>query len=123
MIKTILVPGLNAICSRSALETALQAARLFDGHITGLHVHPDARELARYTASLDSDSGMFSSQIWEAMVEGDKSVAARSRKIFDAFCAQEKLATASKPGAQGISVEWKELSGNNRDQMIAEAQV
>ncbi len=123
MIKTILVPGLNAICSRSALETALQAARPFGGHITYLHVHPDARELARYTATLDSELGMFASQIWEAMVEGDKTAAARSRKIFDAFCAQEKLASADKPGAQGVSVEWKDRAGNNRDQTIAEAQI
>jgi nucleotide-binding universal stress UspA family protein len=122
MIKNILVPGLNAICSRSALETALQAARLFDAHMTCLHVHPDARELARYTATLDSESGMFASQIWEAMVEGDKTAAARSRKVFDAFCAQEKLTSADKPGAQGVSVEWKERAGNNCDQTIAEAQ-
>jgi len=42
MFKTILVPGLNSVSTPKAMGMALTVARLFDGHIEQLHVHPDA---------------------------------------------------------------------------------
>lgn len=117
MIKTILVPGLNSICSPVALDLALTVAREFDAHITCLHVHPDARELSRLTTSLDSQSGMFSGQIWDAIVAGDKECAARSRKTFDAFCDRERLGGAS-PNTAGVTAAWSEAEGNNRAAIV-----
>jgi nucleotide-binding universal stress UspA family protein len=113
MFKNVLVPSLSSVCSVPAMELALKMARPCEGHVEFLHVHPDARELARYAGSLDVESSMFTSQIWEAMEEGDKQCAARSRKIFDAFCTERKLGTAS--------ASFRELSGNNRDRTIARA--
>ncbi len=39
-VKTILVPVLNHLQARSAIETAFLVARRFDGHVVGLHVKP-----------------------------------------------------------------------------------
>ena len=39
-IKTILVPVLNLLQARSAIETAFLVARRFNGHVVGLHVRP-----------------------------------------------------------------------------------
>ncbi|HET9805117.1 MAG TPA: universal stress protein [Candidatus Acidoferrum sp.] len=116
MIKSILVPGLNAVADPKALELALKVARLFAGHIDCLHIHPDAGELARYSTSLDIESGVFSSQIWESLVAGDKICAAHSRKIFDAFYARENLGTAG-----AVTAAWHEVEGNARDQTVEEA--
>jgi len=116
MIKTILVPGLNSVCSPTALELGLKVARQFDGHIACLHVHPDARELSRITTSLDSQSGMFAGQIWDALVAGDKTCAARSKKTFDAFCTREKWCGA--PDKPGVTAAWSEVEGNNRDAIV-----
>lgn len=118
MVKTILVPGLNSICSPSALELALQVARQFDGRISCLHVHPDARELSRFTTSLDAQSGMFAGQIWDALVAGDKSCTNRSRKVFDAFCTKEQLSGAPS-NKSGVTAAWNEVEGNNRDEIVA----
>lgn len=116
MYKTILVPGLNALCRESALELATQVARQCDARIEYLHVHPDSRELARYASTLDMQSSMFSSQIWEAMVEGDKICAVRARKAFDTFCAREKLS-----GEGAVSAVFRESDGNAAERIAAEA--
>lgn len=116
MIKSILVPGLNAIATSKALELALSVARLFDGRIEYLHIHPDARELARYSASLDVESGVFSSQIWDSLVAADKSCLARSRKVFDAFRKREDLGPDTRATA-----DWHEVEGNSLEQTVEEA--
>jgi nucleotide-binding universal stress UspA family protein len=116
MLKSILVPGLNAVATSKALELALSVARLFDGRIEYLHIHPGARELARYSTSLDVEQGVFSSQIWDSLVAADKSCLARSRKVFDAFCKREDLGPGSR-----VRADWHEVEGNNREQTIEEA--
>ena len=118
MIKTILVPSLSSILSPQALDLSLKAAKLFDSHIECLHVHPDARELARYTTALDAESSAFSGQIWEAMVEGDKTCTKRSRKVFDDFSAREGLKTGE---SAGVTISWREEAGNNLDQTTRRA--
>src|SRR5690349_20609671 len=115
-MKSILVPGLNAIASSKALGLALDVARIFDGRIECLHIHPDVHELARYTASLDVESGVFSGQIWDSLVAADKSCLSRSRKVFDAFCKREDLGAGSR-----VRADWHEVEGNSREQTIQEA--
>jgi hypothetical protein len=112
---------LNSICSPKALELGFQIARPFDGRVTCLHVHPDARELSRFTTSLDAQSGVFTGQIWDALVAGDKECALRSRKVFDAFCAREHL-SGSPSDKSGVTAVWRELEGNNRDEIIGASQ-
>ena len=113
MFRSVLVPSLTSVCNEAAMELACRVAGPAEGHVTFLHVHPDARELARYTSSLDVESSMFTSQIWEAMQEGDKACAQRSRRIFDAFSASPKLGAAS--------ASFREIEGNNRNATIDEA--
>jgi nucleotide-binding universal stress UspA family protein len=117
MMKTILVPNIGAPGGPNALRLSLQIAHLFDGHIVGLHVHPDVRELARYTSSVDAQSGLHSGQVWEAIVEGDKTFAARSRKTFDEFCKTESLDGISRR----VTAEWVEVEGNSREQTLGQA--
>ena len=116
MYKTILVPGLNARCSPQALELATQVARMCDGRIEYLHVHPDAQVLSRAVATLDVEASLFSDQIWEAMVEADKLCAMRARKTFETFCARENL---TSEGA--VSAAFREASGNAAERIAAEA--
>ena len=116
MIKTILVPGLNAVATPKALGMALQVARLFDGHIEQLHVHPDAAEMARYTASLDIESGVFAGEIWETLERADKARTALSREDFAKFTAKEKIATVG-----AVTTAWHEVSGNELEETIHQA--
>jgi nucleotide-binding universal stress UspA family protein len=112
MFRSILVPSLTSVCNEAAMALAAKVAGPAEGHVTFLHVHPDVRELARYTSSLDVESSMFTTQIWDAMTEGDKVCMARSRGIFDAFCAGGGLGAAS--------ASFCEMDGNNRDRTIEE---
>lgn len=116
MFKSILVPGMNATCNPKALELGLKVARLFEGRVECLHVHPDSRELARYTTTMDVRAGAFTGQVWEALIAGDKTCAAVSRMTFESFCASEHI---DKTGA--VTASWREVEGNDREQTIIEA--
>jgi len=116
MFKSILVPGLNAACNETALELGVKVARLFDGHIDCLHVHPDSRELARHVPVMDARAGTFTGQIWDSRIASDKMCASKSRKTFDAFCAGEHI---GEKGA--VTASWCEAEGNALDQTIVEA--
>ena len=109
MFESVLVPSLTSVCNEAAMALAAKVA----GRIAFLHVHPDARELARYTATVDAKTSAFTGQIWDAMVAGDKECAQRSRAIFDAFCAGGGLAKAS--------AAFREMEGNNVECTIDEA--
>ena len=117
MIKTILVPGLNAVSTPKAMGMALQVARLFDGHIEQLHVHPDAAEMARYTASLDVESGMFAGEIWQALGtrrQGPHGPVARGLRRTSS---RKKRLT----GADAVTASWHEVSGNELEETIRQA--
>jgi nucleotide-binding universal stress UspA family protein len=116
MIKTILVPGMNAAATPTALELAWQVARLFDGHIEHLHVHRDAAEMARYTASLDIESGMFAGEVWDALERADKARSALSRDDFANFIAKEEISSASP-----VTASWHEVAGIEIEQTIFQA--
>ncbi|HEY0106625.1 MAG TPA: universal stress protein [Rhizomicrobium sp.] len=117
MYRTILVPGLIPVCDPQAMDLATRLARhLGAGRIEYLHVHPDARELARHTASLDLQSAAFAGQVWDALVEGDKTCTTRSRKSFDTFCARDTLT-----GEGAVSAAFRECDGNAGDCAVAEA--
>jgi nucleotide-binding universal stress UspA family protein len=116
MFKTILVPGLNAVSTPKAMGMALTVARLFDGHIEQLHVHPDAAEMARYTASLDVESGVFAGEIWEALERADKARTALSREDFSHFTSKEKIASVG-----AVTAAWHEVSGNELEETIHQA--
>lgn len=113
MFKQILVPSLGAASVDTALELALKVAQPVEGHVEFLHVHPDARELARYASSLDLESSMFTGQIWDAIKEGDKIAAQRARKTFEDVCTEKNLGTAS--------ASFREQEGNNLECTIAAA--
>ena len=116
MIKTILVPELNATSNSKALAMAAQVARLFDGHIELLHVHPDAAEMARYAASLNVEHAVFTGEVWQALQRADKARTASSQADCDQFAAKEKLVAASN-----VTTSWQEVSGNEVEQIILRA--
>ena len=110
MFKKILMPALNASVDPRALKLAVETARLFDGHVDCLFVHPDAAEISRYLTPMGPETAIYSGQLAETIIDADKKCAARARQLFDAFCARERLdpkgpVTASFCEADGNAVD------------------
>lgn len=116
MYKKILVPALNGHCEPRALKLAGDVARLFDSHIDCLYVHPDAAELARDIAPMGPEGAVYSGQLVETILEADKKSCARAHKVYDAFCAVERL-DHNGP----VTAAWCETEGNGAKVAIRQA--
>lgn len=113
MFKRILVPALNASSDPRALKLAVETARLFDGHVDCLFVHPDAAEITRYLTPMGPETAAYSGQLVETVLNADKMSATRARHIFDAFCARERLDHKGP-----VTAAWCEASGNSADEAV-----
>jgi nucleotide-binding universal stress UspA family protein len=113
MFKKILVPALNASLDPRALKLAVETARLFDGHVDALFTHPDALEISRYLTPMGPETAIYSGQLAETIIDADKQSSARARKLFDAFCARERL-DHSGP----VTAAFREANGNACGQAI-----
>lgn len=117
-IKTILAPVSAAEASRSTLETALHVARRFDAHIDVLHVRADPRGLVPYTG--EGMDGSMIEEIMEVTEREGGERAARSKELFDTFCAEQGLTVADSPsaGQQGPTIAWSTEIGRE-DEVVA----
>jgi nucleotide-binding universal stress UspA family protein len=113
MFKKILVPALNASLDPKALKLAVDAARLFDGHVDCLFTHPDAIEIARYLTPMGPETAVYSGQLAETIMDADKQCAARARQLFDGFCARER-----HDRDEPVAATFCEASGNACEQAI-----
>jgi len=113
MFKNILVPDLDGTCNPDALRLSVQIARMFEGHVLCLHVRHSASELGRYIMPTNPETAIYSSQLVQSLIEADRRRAERSRRVFDAFCARERL---DHDGP--VTAAWREGDGNVCDQAI-----
>lgn len=115
--KTILVPVSAPDASRSALHTALLMGRHSNAHIEAMHVRADPRGLVPYTGE-----GMDGSMIEEIMDVTEREAAERAvetRKMFDAFCADNALTVSDRPYPNaGLTIAWREITGRE-DEVVA----
>ena len=116
MFRKILVPALNASVDPRALKLATDTARLFDGQVDCLFVHPDAAEISRSLAPMGPETAMFSGQLAETILDADKKCAARTRQLFDAFCTRERLDHTGP-----VTANFCEASGNATDETVRQA--
>jgi len=111
MYKRILAPALGASIDPRALKLGVETARLFDGHVDCLFVHPDAAEISRYLTPMGPETAIYSGQLAETIIDADKKCAARARQVFDAFCARERLDHKGP-----VTAAFREGSGNAPDE-------
>ncbi len=116
-IKTILAPVSAAEASRPTLETAFQIARKFDAHIDALHVRADPRGLVPYTG--EGMDGSMIEEIMEVTEREGGERAAKSREMFDAFCAEKGITIAESPTSESApSIAWRSEIGRE-DEIVA----
>ena len=110
MIKTILVPATGTDLDRAVFASALAVARPFAAHLDFLHVRVDAMSVAM-TATSEGGTVMMGGLLERLEAEGEEREM-RSRRIFDEFCAGERLAISdSPPGPAEPSAQWLRQMG------------
>ncbi len=115
MPKLILLPVRGLPSDAPAYATALAAARLFDGHITALHIRPDVqRDVAALAAA---DMGMATG-LEATLTRLEKEANVREQAAVAAwrdFAGRNAIVLAERPGSPGLSTEFLTETGNEAD--------
>ena len=97
-IRRLLLPLTGTAAGEAALATALMVARMWNAHVTALHVRVDSRDVAPLAGE-----GLSGAMIEEMMSATEKESSDRSdavRAMFDRFVAQHGV-TVAEPHAAG----------------------
>ncbi|MDR3535781.1 MAG: universal stress protein [Acetobacteraceae bacterium] len=115
MPKLILLPVRGQASDAPAYATALAAARLFDGHISVLHVRPDVqRDVAALAAA---DMGMATG-LEATLTRLEVEANAREQAAVAAwrgFAGRNAIVLEDRPGTPGLSTEFLTETGNEAD--------
>jgi nucleotide-binding universal stress UspA family protein len=129
MFKSILVPTIGFSSDPAALESAILIARRFDAHLDCLHARPDPQQILVQAAGFDMGMGMGTQMVMGDLIDvlqkEDVKRTEKSRKVFETFCAREKLPLApTPPGShRGVTAGWQEFTGRELDILIDAARV
>src|SRR6202041_2005811 len=97
-IRKLLLPLTGTAAGESALATALMVARIWNAHVTALHVRVDSRDVAPLAGE-----GLSGAMIEEMMSATEKESTERAhavRSMFERFVAQHEVAVAeARPNA------------------------
>src|SRR6185312_439072 len=106
MPRFILLPATGSATDAPVFALALEAARLFRGHLAFLHVRPDVR---REIASLEAGDISVGARIGWTMATLEAQADARehaAEAAWRAFCERERIPLIEAPTDQGLSAEW-----------------
>ena len=111
-IRRLLLPLTGTAAGEAALTTALTVARLWDAHLTALHVRVDSRDVAPLAGE-----GLSGAMIEEMMSATEKESATRSsavRAMFDRFVAAHGV-TVAEPLRRGPTANFASVTGREED--------
>ena len=112
-VRKILLPLTGTAAGEAALATALQVARLWDAHVTALHVRVDARDVAPLAGE-----GLSGAMIEEMMAATEKESEARStavRAMFERFVRQHGVAAADPALHAGATADFADVVGREEE--------
>jgi nucleotide-binding universal stress UspA family protein len=112
-IRRILLPLTGTAAGESALTTALQVARIWDAHLTALHVRVDSRDVAPLAGE-----GLSGAMIEEMMSATEKESSERSnavRAMFDRFVAEHGVTIAEPHPGAGATANFASITGREED--------
>jgi nucleotide-binding universal stress UspA family protein len=115
-IKRILVPMSDVKTGTGALAAALALGRDFAAQVVALHVRPDPTTTAMaYMGEPVSPS--IIDEVMRATEKRAAETAARVRKAFDDACAKAKVAVGAKPGANGPTAMFVDVTGSEDEEI------
>ena len=112
-IRRLLLPLTGTAAGEAALTTALLVARLWDAHLTTLHVRVDSRDVAPLAGE-----GLSGAMIEEMMSATEKESSDRSnavRTMFDRFVVQHGVTVAEPHPGAGATANFASITGREED--------
>ncbi len=112
-IRKLLLPLTGTEAGGAALATGLMAARIWDAHITALHVRLDSRDAAPLAGE-----GLSGAMIEEMMSASERESSTRSdavRALFDRIVAEQGVAVRSATPGAGATAEFAVVTGREDD--------
>ncbi len=112
-IRRILLPLTGTAAGEAALTTALMVARIWDAHLTALHVRVDSRDVAPLAGE-----GLSGAMIEEMMSATEKESSERSnavRTMFDRFVAEQGVTVAEPHPGAGATANFASITGREED--------
>jgi nucleotide-binding universal stress UspA family protein len=121
-IRKLLLPLTGTAAGESALATALTVARIWNAHVTALHVRVDSRDVAPLAGE-----GLSGAMIEEMMSATEKESTERAhavRSMFERFVAQHEVAVAEpRPGAGFATASFAAVTGREEDLVAQQARL
>ncbi len=112
-IRRLLLPLTGTAAGEAALGTALIVARMWDAHLTALHVRIDSRDVAPLAGE-----GLSGAMIEEMMSATEKESSERSnavRGMFDRFVAQHGVTVHEPTPGAGATANFYSVTGREED--------
>jgi nucleotide-binding universal stress UspA family protein len=112
-IRKLLLPLTGTAAGEAALSTALTVARMWDAHLTALHVRVDSRDVAPLAGE-----GLSGAMIEEMMSATEKESTDRSnavRAMFDRFVASHGVTVTEPHFRAGATADFASVTGREED--------
>jgi nucleotide-binding universal stress UspA family protein len=121
-IRRLLLPLTGTAAGEAALTTALMIARLWNAHVTALHVRVDSRDVAPLAGE-----GLSGAMIEEMMSATEKESSERAhavRAMFDRFVVQQDvIISEARPGADCATASFAAVTGREEDLVAQQARL
>ena len=121
-IRKLLLPLTGTAAGEAALSTCLMIARLWNAHVTALHVRVDSRDVAPLAGE-----GLSGAMIEEMMSATEKESSERAhavRSMFDRFVMQhDVILSEARPGAECATASFASVTGREEDLVAQQARL
>jgi nucleotide-binding universal stress UspA family protein len=121
-IRKLLLPLTGTAAGEAALSTCLMIARLWNAHVTALHVRVDSRDVAPLAGE-----GLSGAMIEEMMSATEKESSDRAhavRSMFDRFVAQhEVILSEARLGVDAATASFASVTGREEDLVAQQARL
>jgi nucleotide-binding universal stress UspA family protein len=119
-IRKVLLPLTGTAAGEAALDTAVQVARIWNAHVTALHVRVDSRDVAPLAGE-----GLSGAMIEEMMSATEKESSERAhavRAMFDRYVAEHAVKVGeARPGE--MSASFATVVGREEDLVAQQARL
>src|SRR4051794_33483514 len=121
-IRKLLLPLTGTAAGESALSICLMIARLWNAHVTALHVRVDSRDVAPLAGE-----GLSGAMIEEMMSATEKESNERAhavRAMFDRFVIQhDVILSEARPGTDCATASFASVTGREEDLVAQQARL
>src|SRR3954447_18838202 len=109
-IRKLLLPLTGTAAGEAALTTCLMIARIWNAHVTALHVRVDSRDVAPLAG--EGLSGAMIEEMMSATEKESNDRAHAVRTMFDRFVAENQVTVSDgHRGTEGASASFAAVTG------------